>query len=176
MCHHVRTAVLLPDFLAAFVGATLLHHRDRRIKIAFITQHSRWSGTTVCLSVHLNVVYHRQRSTTALISLMRFFLKLRALLRASGVTNLLIARLLRLESVVDRLEKEIEVREIVQPVRPPRSDVIKPCSGHSCLKKSPFRRSDIPGFVERKSKKTRLQWRSQSQSNERKFLFCHFSF
>lgn len=63
----------------------------------------------------------------------KILLKLRALLRTSAVTNLLIARLLRSESVVDRLEKEIEVREIVQPVCPPRSNVIKPCSGHSSL-------------------------------------------
>lgn len=64
-------------------------------------------------------------------------LELRALLRASAFTNLLIARLLRLEIVVDRLKKEIEVGEIVQPVCPPRSNVIKSRSGHSCLKRQP---------------------------------------
>lgn len=64
---------------------------------------------------------------------LRFLWKLRAPLRTDAVTDLLVARLLRLESVVDRLEGEIEVGEIVQPVCPPRSDVIKPCSGHSCV-------------------------------------------
>lgn len=64
---------------------------------------------------------------------MRFSGKLRAPLRTATVTNLLIARLHRSESAVDRLEKEIEVREIVQPIRPPRSNIIKPCSGHACL-------------------------------------------
>lgn len=61
-------------------------------------------------------------------------LKLRVLLRTSSVTNLLIAPLLRSESAVDWLEQEIEVGEIVQPVSPPRSNVIKSGGGHSCLK------------------------------------------
>lgn len=60
--------------------------------------------------------------------------KIRALLRTSTVTNLLIARFLRSESAVDRLEKKIEVWEIVQPVCPPRSHIIKPGNGHYCLK------------------------------------------
>ena len=91
-------------------------------------------------------------------------LKLRALLRASTVTNLLIARFLRCESVVDRLEKEIEVREIVQPVCPPRSNVIKPCSGHSYLRcqsteprlhTSFYDQAQIsPGFMKKKKIKT----------------------
>lgn len=62
--------------------------------------------------------------------LVRLFLKIRAPLPTTTVTNLLIARLLRFESAVDRLEKEIEVREIVQPVSPPWSNIISPCSSH----------------------------------------------
>lgn len=50
----------------------------------------------------------------------------------STVTNLLVILLLRSESVVHRLEEEIDVWEIVQPVSPPRSDVIEPRGGHSC--------------------------------------------
>lgn len=51
--------------------------------------------------------------TAAQIFFCEIILKIRACLPASTVTNLLVARLLRFESAVDRLEKEIEVREIV---------------------------------------------------------------
>lgn len=74
-------------------------------------------------------------------------LKLRAPLRR--VTNLLIARSLRFKSVVDRLKEETEVREIVQPVRPPRSNVIKPRAGHPCSQRSVHRTLDahtLPRF------------------------------
>lgn len=47
-------------------------------------------------------------------------------------THLLVALLLRPESVVHRLQEEVKVWEIVQPVSPPRSDVGEPRSGHSC--------------------------------------------
>lgn len=50
----------------------------------------------------------------------------------SAATHLLVALLLRPESIVHRLEEEIKVWEIVQPVSPPRSDVVEPGGGHSC--------------------------------------------
>lgn len=111
--------------------------------------------------------------------------KLRALLRTSTFTNLLVARLLRLESVVDRLEKETEVWEIVKPIRPPRCDVIEPCSGHSCSNihgqhtRFPLRpwHSNIPRFCgKRRKNKNRRDFNCGYNYHgwlKRKFFICH---
>lgn len=134
------------------------------------------------------IAFQRQRFPITVL------LKLRALLRASAVTNLLVARVLRLESVVERLEGEIEVREIVQPVCPPRSNVIKPCSGHSCsesrstarfpLETLPLKYSQTPRKVKNRKKETRLQLREQSPQNTESSSFaitpsgqsdCHYT-
>lgn len=46
------------------------------------------------------------------------------------MTDLLVALLLRAEGAVHRLQEEVKVREIVEPVGPPRSHVVEPCGGH----------------------------------------------
>lgn len=158
MCYRVRTAAAswYWNWTCSISGS------DSDVSLS-ITQHSSLSRNKFIVNIS---------TFNTMITFFFFFkgtvlLNLRALLRASTVTNLLIVRLLRVESAVDRLKKVIEVREIVQPVCPPRSNVIKPCSGHSCLEQSvhrttqrrlPFENLNNPRFCEKWKKSNKRDY------------------
>lgn len=132
MCYHVRAAgrrVLLPD-----ADGYTTEPAKRKMQVLSLLKKKKYFKFNFCFWILCFwLVFESQWPPELLPPPLRFLWKLRAPLRTDAVTDLLVARLLRLESVVDRLEGEIEVGEIVQPVCPPRSDVIKPCSGHSCV-------------------------------------------
>ena len=48
------------------------------------------------------------------------------------LTHLLVILIFWVKGVVNRLESQVDVWEIMQPVSPPRCDVVYPCGRHHC--------------------------------------------